>query len=47
MHGKVLGDFSHLFENGTNNEAEMRALKKGVILCKEMGFNQVIIECDS
>lgn len=30
-----------------NNKAELRAVMIGVELCKEMGFQQVEIECDS
>lgn len=30
-----------------NNEAKLRALKEGVKLFKELGFVQIIIECDS
>lgn len=44
---KVLGAISTLFGHGMNIEAEMRFLEEGVVLCKEMGFNHIIIECDS
>lgn len=30
-----------------NNEAELRALLEGVVLCKELEFFNLEIECDS
>lgn len=36
--GTVLGGFSACFGQGTNNEAELRALKEGVALCKSLGY---------
>lgn len=34
--GIVKGAFSIFFGQGTNNEAELRALHAGVVLCKEL-----------
>ncbi|KAJ0094336.1 hypothetical protein Patl1_15029 [Pistacia atlantica] len=34
-------------KEGTNNEAELKALIAGVSLCKELGFSQLNIESDS
>ncbi|XP_042969028.1 uncharacterized protein LOC122301702 [Carya illinoinensis] len=45
--GMFLGAFSAYFGHGTNNEAELRALKEGVALCKSLSFYSLEIECDS
>lgn len=44
---KVHGAFSTLFGHKTNNEVEMRAIREGIALCKELIFSRIIIECDS
>ncbi|KAJ0086550.1 hypothetical protein Patl1_07518 [Pistacia atlantica] len=45
--GNFKGAFSSYFGQGTNNEAELKALIAGVSLCKELGFSQLNIESDS
>ncbi|XP_042952180.1 uncharacterized protein LOC122289263 [Carya illinoinensis] len=45
--GIVKAAFSEFFGFGTNNAAEMRALSRGLRMCKEHGFYQVEVECDS
>ncbi|CAI9759581.1 unnamed protein product [Fraxinus pennsylvanica] len=45
--GNLVAGFCVKYGHGSNNEAELRAVISGVELCKEMGFQQVEIECDS
>lgn len=45
--GRFLAAFSTKFGFGTNNEAELRALNCGLVLCKELGFQNIVIESDS
>lgn len=40
---KVHGAFSTFFKYGTNNEAELCTLKEVVVLYKELGFSQIIM----
>lgn len=36
---KIHGAFSILFGHRTNNEVEMRAIREGIVLCKELIFS--------
>lgn len=45
--GRVKGAFSACFGIGTNNEAEVRAVREGIALCKKLNFVNMIIESDS
>ncbi|XP_057958688.1 uncharacterized protein LOC131151460 [Malania oleifera] len=45
--GDFLGAFSSFFGYGSNNKAELRALTEGVQMCKDLGYMNVEIECDS
>ncbi|KAF5443062.1 hypothetical protein F2P56_035654 [Juglans regia] len=45
--GNFKAAFSSHFVHGTNNEGELRALIEGVGVCKEMGFTNITLECDS
>ncbi|XP_057975210.1 uncharacterized protein LOC131162618 [Malania oleifera] len=42
-----LGVYSSFFGYGTNNKVDLRALMEEVWMCKEMGYMNVEIECDS
>lgn len=44
--GKFLTAFSTNFGIGTNNAAELKALTCGLLLCKELNFRNIAIECD-
>ncbi|KAK4833981.1 hypothetical protein QYF36_014386 [Acer negundo] len=45
--GTVRGAYSAHFGHGTNNGAELRAITKGIVLCKRLNLFNVIIESDS
>lgn len=37
--GRIHRTFCTFFGHSTNNEAELQALKEGVVFCKELGFS--------
>jgi ribonuclease HI len=45
--GSVLRAFSSFYGEGTNTEAETRALQEGLQMCSEMGLTAVLVESDS
>ena len=44
--GEVIAAFSAEFGARMNNEAELRAVHDDIMLCCELGFQHVDIECD-
>lgn len=45
--GRVKWAFSAYFGLATNNEAELRAVRECIFLCKKFNFVNIIIESDS
>ncbi|KAF5184553.1 hypothetical protein FRX31_025861 [Thalictrum thalictroides] len=45
--GTHLANFFSYYGNGTNNEAESRAILDGITLCRKLGFSDILVLTDS